>query len=189
MTFDIIVAADLDWGIGKASGLPWPKLRADLAHFRRITSEDPRGSPQRGRDGAQDLAEHRGRGQAVAAAVEHLVVSREGIAGPAPEGAVFVRSFDDALAAAGDAPAIAEVFVVGGAQLYRVALADARLRWVYLTRIDGRFACDTHLPDLDAAGFRAVAWDGAAAHEDNGVRLSDRAAHTATANLMNGCGA
>ena len=36
--FDIVVAADLDWGIGKANALPWPKLRGDLQHFKRITS-------------------------------------------------------------------------------------------------------------------------------------------------------
>ncbi len=101
----------------------------------------------------------------------NIVVSRAGIAGPAPEGAWFVRSLDEALAAAANAPDVADVFVVGGAQLYQLALADARLRWIYLTRIDGHFACDTHLPDLDAAGFRADAsWPGAAAHEDNGVR-------------------
>jgi hypothetical protein len=27
VTFDVVVAADLDWGIGKNNGLPWPRLR------------------------------------------------------------------------------------------------------------------------------------------------------------------
>ncbi len=35
--FDIVVAADLDWAIGKANGLPWPKLKGDLQHFKRVT--------------------------------------------------------------------------------------------------------------------------------------------------------
>src|SRR5262245_13662389 len=38
VTFDVVVAADLDWGIGKDNGLPWPRLKGDMAHFRRITS-------------------------------------------------------------------------------------------------------------------------------------------------------
>jgi hypothetical protein len=36
--FDIVVAADLDWGIGKDNGLPWPKLRGNLRHFKKTTS-------------------------------------------------------------------------------------------------------------------------------------------------------
>ena len=36
--FDIVVAADLDWGIGNDNGLPWPKLRGDLRHFKKTTS-------------------------------------------------------------------------------------------------------------------------------------------------------
>ena len=36
--FDIVVAADLDWGIGKDKGLPWPKLRGDLRHFKKTAS-------------------------------------------------------------------------------------------------------------------------------------------------------
>ena len=38
MSFDVVVAADQDWGIGKDNALPWPKLRGDLRHFKRITS-------------------------------------------------------------------------------------------------------------------------------------------------------
>src|SRR5690606_19607632 len=38
VSFDVVVAADLEWGIGKANALPWPKLKGDMAHFRRVTS-------------------------------------------------------------------------------------------------------------------------------------------------------
>jgi hypothetical protein len=44
------------------------------------------------------------------------------------------------------------------------------LRWVYLTRVAGRFGCDVAIPDLAARGFAPVAWDGAADHEEAGVR-------------------
>ena len=53
--FDAVVAADREWGIGKANALPWPKLKGDLAHFKRVTSEARRGPAQRDRDGPQDL--------------------------------------------------------------------------------------------------------------------------------------
>lgn len=169
MTFDIVVAADLDWGIGNAAGLPWPRLKADLAHFRRITSEAPEG---------QRNAIVMGRKTWQSAEVNskplprrwNLVVSRGGIPGEAPAGAAYEPSLDAALIACDAATDLATVFVVGGAEIFRLALADARLRWVYLTRVEGRFACDTHLPDLDAAGFRAEPTWPVAAHEDNGVR-------------------
>ena len=43
MTFDVVVAADREWGIGKANALPWPKLKGDLAHFKKITCEASEG--------------------------------------------------------------------------------------------------------------------------------------------------
>jgi len=172
VSFDIVVAADLDGGIGKDGGLPWPRLRADLQHFRRVTSEAPEG-----RRNAIVMGRKTWQSKEVASKPLprrwNIVVSRAGldVAPHPPADVVVAGSLDAALALAAAAPDVADVFVVGGAELYRLALADARLRWIYLTRVDGRFACDTHLPDLDAAGFRADAsWAGAGAHEDNGVR-------------------
>ncbi len=158
MSFDVVVAADLEWGIGKANALPWPKLRADLAHFRRVTSEGGKSAVIMGRNTWQS-AEVAGRPLPRRL---NIVVSRELVV---PEGVVVVSSLDAALAAA----AAESAFVVGGAQLYKLAFAHSALRWVYLTRVDGRFGCDTHIPDLDR-DFVADDWDGACSHEDNGVR-------------------
>ena len=35
---DAVVAVDQGGGIGRGDGLPWPKLKGDLAYFKRITS-------------------------------------------------------------------------------------------------------------------------------------------------------
>jgi dihydrofolate reductase len=75
-------------------------------------------------------------------------------------------SLDGALDAA---KACEATFVVGGAELFRIAFAHAALRWIYLTRIEGRFGCDVVVPSLDE-GFERDAWDGEAKLEDNGVR-------------------
>ena len=37
-SFDAVVAADRAGGIGQGDGLPWPRLKGDLAFFKRITS-------------------------------------------------------------------------------------------------------------------------------------------------------
>ena len=162
MTFDVVVAADLDWGIGKDSGLPWPRLKADLAHFKAITS-----TASAGRRNAIAMGRRTWESKEVAARPLprrlNIVISRHTLI--VPEGVVAATSLDDALVHRGDAEAM---FVVGGAEIFRQAFTHEALRWVYLTRVVGRFGCDTHIPDLDA-GFIADGWP-AAEHEDGGVR-------------------
>lgn len=182
--FDVVVAADLDWGIGKTNGLPWPKLKGDLAHFKRVTSEAPEG---------QRNAIIMGRKTFDSAEVKrrplprrlNIVISR----GPQelPDGVLAATSLDGALATADAAiataiapggptgqapvssPAIHTIFVVGGAQIFREAFSHGGLRYVYLTRVQGSFGCDVSIPNLDVLGFETTEWDGACAAEDNGV--------------------
>lgn len=164
--FDVVVAADLDWGIGSANGLPWPKLSGDLAHFRRVTSAAAEGKRNAIIMGRKTWESTEVKGRPLPKRL-NVVISRGALA--VPEGVIAARSLDEALAATGD-PAIATTFVVGGAQIFKDAFAHAALRFIYLTRVEGRFGCDTHIADLDALGFRAGAWDGACEGEDGGVR-------------------
>ena len=162
--FDVVVAADLDWGIGKASGLPWPKLRGDLAHFRRVTTSTVR-------EGARN-AIVMGRKTWESKEVEkkplpkrlNVIVSRGTL--EVPEGVVAARSLDEALAVTD----VETIFVVGGAHLFQEALVHPQLRWVYLTRVLGRFDCDVRMPPVEEPRFyRDATWAGEASGEDNGV--------------------
>jgi dihydrofolate reductase len=165
VTFDVVVAADLDWGIGKDQGLPWPRLRGDLAHFRRITSTTRREGARNAIVMGRKTWESKEVGGKPLKGRLNIVLSRTPLT--VPEGAVAVTSLDDALAVAD----VETYYIVGGAGLLVDALEDPRLRFVYLTRIEGRFGCDVHIPDLDARGFvRDATWDGEAVGEDNGVR-------------------
>lgn len=164
--FDVVVAADLDWGIGKAAGLPWPKLKGDLAHFKRVTSDAPAGQRNAIIMGRRTWESTEVAGRPLPRRL-NIVISRNMLI--APEGVVAARSLDEALAAAAGTPDIASTFVVGGAQIFREGLAHSELRSVYLTRVEGRFDCDTVIPDLDAMGFVPTPWDGAVRDEDNHV--------------------
>ena len=164
MSFDVVVAADREWGIGKANALPWPKLKGDLAHFKRVTceaSEGKRNAIVRGRK-TWESAEVGGRPLPRRL---NIVITRRGLT--PPEGVLVVGSVDAALDAAGEAEA---TFVVGGDEIFREAFAHPQLRYVYLTRVDGTFGCDVHIPDLDALGFHRDAWAGEQEAEENGVR-------------------
>ena len=162
--FDVVVAADLDWGIGKANGLPWPRLRGDLAHFRRVTSSTVNPGAQNAIVMGRKTWESKEVGGKPLPKRINVVVSRSALV--VPEGVVAAKSLDEALAVTAET-----IFVVGGAGLFQEALVHDRLRYVYLTRIEARFACDVVMPDLDARGFyRDARWDGEAIGEDNGVR-------------------
>ena len=163
--FDVVVAADLDWGIGKANGLPWPKLRGDLAHFRRVTTSTAKEGARNAIVMGRKTWESKEVGGKPLPKRLNVVVSRNPLT--VPEGVVAARSLDEALAVRD----VETIFVVGGAGLFQEALVDARLRYVYLTRVEGRFDCDVKMPDLDARGYvRDATWDGEAIGEDNGVR-------------------
>jgi dihydrofolate reductase len=162
--FDIVVAADREWGIGKDNALPWPKLKGDLAHFKRVTSEAPDGQRNAVIMGRRTWESAEVAGRPLPRRL-NVVISRRELA--VPDGVVAAHSLDEALAATAGA---ATTFVVGGAQIFREAIEHPALRYVYLTRVDGAFGTDTHLPDLDARGFVADAWAGACEGEDSGVR-------------------
>ena len=168
MSFDVVVAADLDWGIGKNNGLPWPKLQADMAHFRRITSACAEGKLNAIIMGRKTWESNEMGGKPLPKRL-NVVVTRQGLV--VPEGVVLAGSLEAALMAArGDN--IENVFVIGGAELIRHAIGHADLRWIYLTRIEGHYQCEVAIPDLDAAGFMKTEWDGAQHCEDNSVRYS-----------------
>jgi dihydrofolate reductase len=80
----------------------------------------------------------------------NIVVSRR--ASLAIEGCTVVDSLDAALAAAGPVP---EVFVIGGAEIYRLALPIADT--LYLTRVHATVGADTFFPALDFAEWEELA--------------------------------
>lgn len=66
-------------------------------------------------------------------------------------GAEVAHDLDQALAQAQDAP---RVFVMGGAQLYRLALPQAR--WLMLTEVDADLQGDTFFPPWERSQFDTV---------------------------------
>jgi dihydrofolate reductase/thymidylate synthase len=96
VSFDVVVAADLEWGIGKDQSLPWPKLRGDLRHFKRITTT----TTTPGRRNAIVMGRKTWQSKEVAERALpdrlNVVVSRSELAVPA--GVIAARSLDEALA-------------------------------------------------------------------------------------------
>lgn len=46
------------------------------------------------------------------------------------------------------------VFVIGGAQIYRIAIKHAQCSHIILTRVRSKVDCDTFFPEIDEKAFR-----------------------------------
>jgi dihydrofolate reductase len=134
-----LVAAVADNGVIGAGGrLPW-HLPDDLRHFKQLTLGHPVLM------GRRTLA-------AIGRALpgrRNLVLTRGGSALPA--GAEAVASLDEALARCAGA---AELFVIGGAEVYRLALPRATR--VQLTRVHARPDGDAWFPALEPRLWREL---------------------------------
>jgi dihydrofolate reductase len=145
----IIVAMARNRVIGVNNTLPW-HLPADLKHFKALTmghhivmgrkTYESIGKPLPGRTS--------------------VVVTRN--AGYAPPGVVVVNSLEAAITACSNDE---EIFVIGGAELYRqaIALADR----IYLTEIDADIPGDAHFTELDHKLWKEAGRDSHAPDEKN----------------------
>lgn len=144
MRIALVVAIAENGVIGSQGGLPW-RLSTDMKHFKALTMGKPVLMGRKTWEGLpiQPLPGRR-----------NIVISRQ--PGYRAVGADVVASLEEALAAAGKEPGVREVCVIGGGDIYRMALPLADRLYVthVLARVDG----DTHFPPIDPEEWAAV-WE------------------------------
>jgi dihydrofolate reductase len=133
----IIVATDERGAIGRDGGLPW-RLPDDLKRFKALTLGKP---VVMGRKTWDSI------GKPLPGRHNIVVTRQQELALP---GATVADSLEAALAAAGDVP---EACIIGGAEIYRLALP--RTDVIHLTRVHARVDADTFFPTLAAAEWDA----------------------------------
>lgn len=135
----LVAALDRRGAIGRDNAMPW-HLPDDFRHFKALTIGKP---VLMGRRTAESL------GRALPGRT-NLVLTRSG---QVPfTGMRAVATFDDAIAAAGEA---AELCVIGGGEIYRLALPQADV--LQLTHVDTIVdGADAFFPDWDATVWREV---------------------------------
>jgi len=143
----IVVATDDRGAIGRDGQLPW-HLPNDLRRFKALTLGKPIVMGRRTWESIGRPLPGR----------QNIVITRQ--AGFPAAGATVVASLDDALAAAGSA---AEVCVIGGADVYRLALPRAQV--IHLTRVHATVEADTYFPTLESAQWEQVSRDDHGADE------------------------
>jgi dihydrofolate reductase len=145
----LIVAMAKNRVIGVNNTLPW-HLPADLKHFKTLTmghhivmgrkTYESIGKPLPGRTS--------------------VVVTRN--AEYSVPGVIVVHSLEEALSACGEDD---EVFVIGGAELYRQAIKFADC--IYMTEIDADISGDALFTEFDSKSWQEIARESHAADEKN----------------------
>lgn len=131
MDVTLIVAADLRDGIARDGQIPW-RLPGDLARFKRLTVGRGKNAVLMGRTTWESLpARFRPLPDRL-----NLVLSRtrQDFAN-----ATCVSSWHEALTAAAGCESL---WVIGGAAVYALALAEPETSAIELTRVPGDFDCD-----------------------------------------------
>lgn len=142
--FDLIVACDLNRGIGKDNQLPW-RIPGDLKHFKKLTTaptlDGTFNAVIMGRKTWESIpAEYRplpGRYNVVLTRNQNYQV---------PQGVFRCSSLDDAFELLARGP-VDQVFVIGGAEIYNQALQHERVGMLYLTEVRHQYSCDSFFPE------------------------------------------
>lgn len=134
MTISLIVAAAENDVIGRDGRLPW-KLSTDLRRFKRLTSGHPVLMGRRTWESIGRPLPKR----------TNLVWTRDRALAPA--GCLVVHSWEEALAQAALRDPDGELFVIGGAEVYRHAMPFADT--IQLTRVEAEIEGDVVFPSVD----------------------------------------
>ncbi len=150
----IIAALAENRVIGVNNTLPW-RLPNDLKHFRRLTT---------GHAIIMGRRNHESIGKPLPERTNIVITRNHDYRAP---GCLVAHSLDEALKMADDD---AEVFVIGGAEIYRAALARADR--LYLTRVHAEVQGDTFFPEFDRNEWRESACERHAADERHAYAYS-----------------
>lgn len=128
----LVVAMARNRVIGAYNALPW-HLPADLTHFKALTM---------GHHIVMGRKTYESIGKPLPGRTSVVVTRNANFSAP---GVIVANSLEAAISACGNDD---EIFVIGGAELYRqaIALADR----IYLTEIDADISGDAHFTELDS---------------------------------------
>ncbi len=144
MNIALIAAMDEGRVIGVAGKIPW-QLPADLKHFKQLTTGHP---VIMGRKTFESIGKKPLPGRT------NIVITND----PSykADGCAVASSLHDALRSAdsGRMGEAGDVFVIGGEQIYKLALPVAKK--LYLTKVHGTFEGDAHFPEFNEDEWELV---------------------------------
>jgi dihydrofolate reductase len=148
MSISFIVAMDIEQAIGLGNDLPW-RLPADLAYFKKKTLNHTILMGRKTYESIGKPLPHR----------TNVIITknREFTA----EGCIVVHSVEEAAAQFADE----EVFVIGGAEIFRLFMPIVDR--LYITLIEHEFEADTFFPDFEIEDWNLVSSEDGVTDEKN----------------------
>lgn len=151
LAYSAIAAVSKTGGIGYKGDLPW-KLKKEMQYFNRMTTQVKNNGVQNavimGRNTWQSIPDKfkplKGR--------INVVISKT--LNDVPEGVLLYSKLSEALMALYLNPKVERLWVIGGSGLYNEAVRDKNCKYLYLTKIDQEFMCDTFFPNFDSNDFK-----------------------------------
>lgn len=140
MSINAILAMDDNMGIGFENDLPWPRMNKDMKWFRESTTGNV---VVMGRNTWESF------GNVPLPNRVNIVVTNREVEGE-PDG-VMSGYIPDLLDIIKSQYPQLDIFVIGGANIYRQALPHCDK--LYITRIKGVYKCDTFMYSNDFGGF------------------------------------
>ncbi len=125
--------------IGSRGKIPW-RMPADFEHFKNLTMGHP---VIMGRKTLESIK------RPLPGRTNIVITTQKDFKA---EGCMVAGSLDDALRLAASAPGAEEIFVIGGEQIYKLALPKATV--IYLTTVHGTFEGDAFFPEFSEAEWQ-----------------------------------
>lgn len=147
--FNIVVCMDEKMGIGKDGDLPW-KIPEEMEWFKNLTSytfsEDKQNAVIMGRKTWESIPEKYrplpGR--------HNIVITRKAGSPECPDygDADACGSLEFALEYTAKRPDIEQIFVIGGAEIYKEAVNHPDCHTIFASVLSDSYECDTFFPEL-----------------------------------------
>jgi len=151
--YNLIVAVSKNGGIGHKGHLPW-RLKKEMEYFNQMTT-------QVNREGAQNaVIMGRNTWQSIPAKFRPLkgrinvVISKT--LNDVPKGVLLFPQLTEAVKSLYLNNDLEKVWVIGGSGLYNEAVKDKNCSYLYITRINQEYMCDTFFPDFNSEEFEEI---------------------------------
>jgi len=156
MLYNIIVAYELNRGIGFQNKIPW-RIPPDMKRFKEITSKKSMNCVVMGRKTWDSIPP---KFRPLSDRINIILSQSMNNDSELNEANTYVcRSFDDfddlinKLSPLHD---LSEIFFIGGEQIYKEATRRYKINKYYLTQVLQKYECDSFLSDIDLSGHKLI---------------------------------